>query len=317
MTQTVFNNGQLAHVWAQRNQDQGRNGSDSFYFYGDTIYSYGSHFPIAKFITDDIVLFNSATYSSTTGRHQSYVRQAIPSGYQIFSVPNIELRIFKRSEASHVGKAYMNMHNLNLAYFKEEAKESLVAAERARKADNINWHMRAAIHLKDQHNAYLRAFKIRRKDWELPNADELVAKAKASEDKARKARAKKLAKIRKDYAQDAVDWRAGEVRQMPWMISDAFGTMLRVKPTDTEMVQTSRSAEFPVKHAIAAYRIIKLCKRDKKWWVKNGHSIHLGHFRIDSIHPNGDIDAGCHHVKWEEIEKIGEYLINRNMEDVA
>lgn len=49
---------------------------------GDTIYSYGYHFPIAKH-TDKIyrgqriVLYNSRGYSNSTSRHQAHVRSAL------------------------------------------------------------------------------------------------------------------------------------------------------------------------------------------------------------------------------------------------
>ena len=51
------------------------------YFTGDTIYSYGSHFPIAQLTTapngEDVLLFTTDTYSNTTTRHISYVQQGI------------------------------------------------------------------------------------------------------------------------------------------------------------------------------------------------------------------------------------------------
>ena len=41
---------------------------------GDTIFSYGYHFPIAKRIEPDFYIFNSSGYSSSTAKHKSYVR---------------------------------------------------------------------------------------------------------------------------------------------------------------------------------------------------------------------------------------------------
>jgi hypothetical protein len=40
----------VAHVWAHQLQSHARNKRGNFYFQGDTIYSYGSHFPIAKHV---------------------------------------------------------------------------------------------------------------------------------------------------------------------------------------------------------------------------------------------------------------------------
>lgn len=47
---------------------------------GDTIYSYGYHFPVAR-RTPQGMLFNSKGYSSTTARHKRLVGNAIGGNY--------------------------------------------------------------------------------------------------------------------------------------------------------------------------------------------------------------------------------------------
>ena len=47
----VFPNREIPHLWAHKTQDEARNGTGSFYFTAATIYSYGSHFPIATHVT--------------------------------------------------------------------------------------------------------------------------------------------------------------------------------------------------------------------------------------------------------------------------
>ena len=89
----VFDTGEIPHLWAHRTQEDARNRQGNLYFTGDTIYSYGSHFPIARHVTNDAgqraVLFTTATYSVTTSSHCSAVRSAIPSGIPVFHVPNV------------------------------------------------------------------------------------------------------------------------------------------------------------------------------------------------------------------------------------
>ena len=46
----VFDTGEVSHLWANRAQDEARNRQGNLYFTGDTIYSYGSHFPIARHV---------------------------------------------------------------------------------------------------------------------------------------------------------------------------------------------------------------------------------------------------------------------------
>lgn len=71
----MVNNSELARQFVQ-GATKGK-GSHMF-IDGDTIYSYGYHFPVAV-RTKDGYLFNSSGYSSTTAKHKSYVNRALPS----------------------------------------------------------------------------------------------------------------------------------------------------------------------------------------------------------------------------------------------
>lgn len=70
----------VAHLWANRQRDEARTPSGNLYFYGDTIYSYGSHFVIARHVTNGrgerATLFTKRTYSVTTSSQVTIVRQA-------------------------------------------------------------------------------------------------------------------------------------------------------------------------------------------------------------------------------------------------
>jgi hypothetical protein len=43
-------------------------------------------------------------------------------------------------------------------------------------------------------------------------------------------------------------------------------------------------------------------------YQRNGHSIHLGHYTIDSIAADGTLRAGCHVIQRSEIERFGAIL---------
>jgi hypothetical protein len=78
----VFANDMVAHVWAQQTQDEGRSSNGNFYFDGDTLYSYGRHFAVARFtgrMVDGqrVVLTNSGSYSVTTSGHMNDMRRAL------------------------------------------------------------------------------------------------------------------------------------------------------------------------------------------------------------------------------------------------
>ena len=59
-----------------------------FFTNGNTIWSYGEHFPVARWV-EGVVLFNSNGYSQTTSRHKSLVLFALSVGHNIFTVPHI------------------------------------------------------------------------------------------------------------------------------------------------------------------------------------------------------------------------------------
>lgn len=82
---------EVAHLWAHQTQSDARNAQGNIFFRDKTIYSYGSHFPIATWTQNAVgelaVLFTTRTYSVTTARHISMVRQAINHVEHVFNVP--------------------------------------------------------------------------------------------------------------------------------------------------------------------------------------------------------------------------------------
>lgn len=90
--------GKLVSTWLRQSQDYGQERSGgSFYFQGDTIYSYGSHFPIAKLAKapngEACIFVTTRTYSNTTAKHCSKVQQGIRNTYRkvlyVFDPTNI------------------------------------------------------------------------------------------------------------------------------------------------------------------------------------------------------------------------------------
>lgn len=78
---TVFDRDELVRVWLRQSQDSGKDRGYRMYFSGDTIYSYGSHFPIAKLAEapngEQVIFVTSRGYSNTTAKHIRHVQQGI------------------------------------------------------------------------------------------------------------------------------------------------------------------------------------------------------------------------------------------------
>lgn len=114
-----MNNSKLAHNWANKIKENGK-GSSMFY-YGDTIYSYGYHFPIAKFVTVNdktFIAFNCQSYSNTTSKHQLHVRRAIPYNYEVINCIDLNFNSF-----SHINN--LNYYKKQITSFFDKAKRSI------------------------------------------------------------------------------------------------------------------------------------------------------------------------------------------------
>lgn len=81
-------NSMVAHLWANEKQESAY--GSNFYFIGASIYSWGNHFEAGRIIRNErgekAYLINNEHYSSSTSKHQAYIRSAIPSGEKVFNV---------------------------------------------------------------------------------------------------------------------------------------------------------------------------------------------------------------------------------------
>jgi hypothetical protein len=89
---TVYRTDEIPHLWAHGLEEgrEIRNARGNLYAIGDTIYSYGSHFPIAQRVArggEVVYLFNPWRYSVTTSGHTRAARAAVPHGAEVYRLP--------------------------------------------------------------------------------------------------------------------------------------------------------------------------------------------------------------------------------------
>jgi hypothetical protein len=296
----VYPNHEIPHLWAHQAQEEARNSSSSFYFAGPTVYSYGSHFPIARHVTNGggerAILFTTASHSVTTTHHCSLVHRAIPAAVPVFDVP-------------HVQGSWGNNpnHQDNVESYIRRLGDLLSKAKRSRTDCNREWRQREALALRQQLRRYIAFFDV--VDVTVPASEELEAlqswiAAHQEEERQRREEAARLAEEQRriEQAERIQRFRVGdpETSYIP-----GVSPMLRI--TEGE-VQTSLGARFPVSHALLALAFIRQVRASGREYVHNGHSVHLGHYAVDRIEPDGTVHAGCHVVKWEEIEHIAPQL---------
>jgi hypothetical protein len=294
----VYTNHEIPHLWAHQSQDKARNSTGSLYFEGLTIYSYGSHFAIARHVTnlhdEKAVLFTTAHHSVTTSGHCSAVARAIPPNVPVFHVPYL---------GSNCGE--LPDHVQNVESYVRRISELLGKAKRARV--NRDWLEREALALREQLRGYLAYFDLTA--VRLPESDELDAieawiKGHEEEERQRREAAARIAEqaARRDQAEQIQRFLAGDPHAS--YIAGA-SPMLRVVGDE---VETSLGARFPVAHAIRGLAFVRAVRASGREYVRNGHTIHLGPYVIDRIETDGTVRAGCHVVRWEEIERISSEL---------
>jgi hypothetical protein len=298
---TVFATDQAIHVWAQQSQPYGRNAKASVYFSGDTIYSYGAHFPMARII-GGAVLINSEKASVTTSGHQSSVRAATRH-LQRFDVPYVVRECYSDED----------MHKRNVAALARDVENHLKDARNPRRS---GWKRGMSLaEARDTHAdalAYVSTFGV---DASVPALPEDLAALELEVNRARDAQqAKRQAadQLKREWEAKRAEEKLAEAlpvfretgERMPlnWHALPCF---LAVRG---DSIVTSWGAEFPTEHGAKAWPILKALRERGEAWHANGHTIKLGHFQIDRVTADGTVYAGCHVVPFEEVARIAEAL---------
>lgn len=289
---TVFSShSEVAHIWASQSQYEGR--ASRVFFEDGVIYSYGRHFPVARFAPEygDIVLFTNQGYSSSTGKHKTLIRSAIPSTHQVIYCDDPTLG---------------ELHNLD----KWRAAVEWMRRDFAAKTHKISRGNLAVEIFKTCESAivYCMALKIAAPEWTNESNDEMAARdyvyelAKAREIKKAAARAEYEKKAGLEAAERMALWLIGEN-----VYSGGFQylpTALRIK---ADSIQTSRGANIPVADALKLWPLLVRAKNSGKTLEAGLHSINLGAYRFNSF-DGTTLIVGCHSIGWDQLEKIAAQL---------
>jgi hypothetical protein len=272
----------VAHLWANRAQDSARNGdSGNLYFDGDTIYSYGSHFPIARHVETKhghAVLFTTRNYSQTTAGHKCIVARACRH-LTVFYVQHVCDTNRKGQFAEYRGR-YVAL-----------------ARQYSRARSNKPWILDSLRNLVEEANRFAQFFGLRSRLSLPADLAAMETECKTIERRERERKQRAEAKRRREALERVQQWVDGKTDYSP-----GYGPIrLRIKG---DHLQTSHGARVPLAHAIKAFRIIKRLHDKGQAYERNGHTIHLGHFALDAVDAQGNVRAGCHNVAWEEIERI-------------
>lgn len=276
---------QLAHLWANKSRESAR--ASNFYFEGDVIYSYGSHFPIARHYKG-VVLITSKRRSVSTSAHISATRYACP-----------HLKCFTVADVMREPCA------ADLKDYREQIEGLAMDAARARDPE---WKIKALQGAVNEANEFAEKFGFKTR-FEMPgNLAELKERAKIQSAKKAKETAARNARLELENAENLKKWLAGELNSLGYDIQKVYlrrceseGGELDKEKRGVPRMQTSKGATVPLVEAEKAFRFVML-KREKGWH-RNGDSFAVGEFHLDAVNDQGVV-AGCHRIEWGEIERF-------------
>lgn len=305
-----MNNSQVAHIWAQ-NDNKSASGSN-FFCENNIIYSYGHHFPIAtiKHLNNKgIVLFTNESYSNTTAKHINHVRTAINSDHDVLFVVDP----LAKTKKEHIAN-YTNL----LSDFERISKYE----KRGRAGSNASrYRLYDMKKILDTMNRYTKIFKLGFRQKSTDEKTFLNLGAKLTEKReVQKRKLEKRVKIENEKRLNAekIEREKSKLFVLKnlnnWInhkldINSAHKFLSAVYKTNSvhcriskngENVQTSKGAEFPVKHAKRAWDIVSHCIMEKSDY-KPLKRVNLGNFSIDHVTKHGTLKAGCHIVTFESM----------------
>ncbi len=271
----------VAHNWAHQT-GRCQNGHNMFYR-GEAIYSYGMHYCIARFATNEArarcVLFNSEGYSVSTAKHRTITRRAIPDDVPVFEVPfndRHDMRYAWLGDTHHKG---------NWDYLRAQYLYQLDKASRAR--SNKPWRLESAENYRREANAYRDFFELQSLVPEIEDADLETALKNAAEER-KQAAARQAKRDRKKLAA----WCRGEEGAACPHTSIPYVRVMG------DTLETSWGIKVPLKRALAIFRLARICKRTSKRYVPAKHQ-EIGGWRLDHITSDGTVRAGCHVIPFD------------------
>ena len=291
----------VAHAWANKTGKH-TTGHNMFYS-GDTIYSYGYHFPIAKHRIlpqgTEIVFMTTKGYSISTSKHLGIVHG---------SITHLNTML-----VANVGADSKKAHTDNYRIMLEERGDLLKKASRARVWRES--YMNQADALRRRANLYTSLFKLGFHRIKALSDEELngyLAKLTAKEAHWRGKRIRDMKKAKAKRRESALrqleEWQAGQRVQCPYI--EGLYDHVRIKnlntyttegkerittKTVTQIIQTSKGATVPLDQGLELFKLMKRCAENVIDWnpitVKK-----IGDFNISHIDENGTLHVACHTI---------------------
>ena len=297
---------ELAHMWAHQARESAR--ASNLYFEGRSIYSYGSHFEIARIVDSKrgkVVLFTTRDYSISTSRHKTFAGAACH-----------HMTRFHVEDPGAGHKAHLKEYRERINALARRA-----ATSRKRKPELLG----SLATLVEQSNQYAETFGLKTRfavpsDVDIQKLTDDAAKEIERNSRIAKRRAELAEQRRQKNQQIAqqqlenwlagrpIDWRYGSDGNTPAERNLLHELDCAYARIEGDELVTTLGARVPLDHVQRAMAIVvRLIERGEAYH-RNGHTIHLGHYALDSIDTDGVVRAGCHTFQRSEVLRIAGLL---------
>ena len=300
--------GGLPHLWAHRVKPSGRSGNVSFN--GDGFYSYSTCIATLVKTTDgaDAVLLTTRDYSSTTMCHKSALRGAA-SHMMVFEVDDL-----------------CTPSGLHVRWYAKQVKAAIADATAYAKRKNrrgIQHVVRAMYDTIETANRFCSVFGFKTQFFPPGNAEELRVLATeewAKEDRrsaerraandARMAENERICRLsQRERVAEFMGIPVEDVTDADCMtdhmrlISDVCD-----KTGTKSVIETTRHATVTVEQVKRVAKLVLGTIRSGKTYHRNGTTMRVGAYPLDSIDENGTVKVGCHTFDRKEIERMAAVL---------
>lgn len=265
----VVSSHDVAHLFNAQTQETATTPNRNFYFYNTKIYSYGSHFCIAKFVDYNTLLFTERGYSNTTRKHISITASATSNRDKIYC---------PYPDRDHVS---------NFNYWVKDAEIIARNLLKARKPSKYISELNSVQYRAERYANYfgieiparlINVLSVTSKDQYIAHTENVAEFEK------QEARRKALANV-KQHAKELKEWRAGDRASIYTRNGYDY---LRV--SDTDFV-TSQRVCIPIAIGLRFYNNIKNVKPGDK----------LLSYTVQEI-TGTYIAIGCHKITFKEID---------------
>lgn len=292
----VVSTEQVAHLWANQLQTEATNSGRNLYFgihhYESpekplTIYSYGSHFAIAKHVGPRTILFTTRGYSNTTAK-QKYVVEAA---------------------SRHLNKIYCHnpegTHEENFNQYETQAEN---IAHKLTKAKKPEIYLTQLLDLFETVQKYATFFNLNIPSGLLdilniattPQTQELM---KRREGEREEAETRKKEQQAKKLIQDLIKWRNFEKESLH---NNSGRDYLRYNK-ETNRIETSQGIEIPVKIAKTFYNLLIVKLMAGGCINCEGCNTKILDYELKEVNKEF-IQVGCHFITWDEINTTAKSL---------